>query len=653
MQKTLRLLFALLLLLSTQSVLADNLKTVLMPGKLIQGHIKQEEVCENCHKPFDKAAQSTLCADCHKDVKKDIAEKRGFHGKQEAKKECKECHTDHKGRGADIVNLNEKTFKHNQTDYPLKGAHAEDKVNCKDCHKPKVKWRDAPGTCIGCHKKDDKHKNSLGDKCADCHSEKNWKEIKFDHNKSDFPLKGAHAIEDKVKCNDCHKDTRFKETPKDCFSCHKKDDKHKSLFGTKCESCHEEKDWKTTHFNHEADGHFALKGAHNTAKCEACHKAFKEDLPKTCIGCHRSDDVHKGSLGEKCESCHNERTWNTSNFDHDKTKFPLRDKHRTKCESCHKTGQKFEKVPMDCMSCHAKDDVHKGRYGVKCQDCHDAKDWKKPTFDHDRDTKYKLKDKHKAAKCDSCHKGDLYKDKLKTDCYSCHKADDVHKMAFTSNCEKCHSERAWKTTSFDHTRDTKYVLKGKHIPAKCESCHKPAPAPQKLPSTCYECHQADDVHKGSEGKNCEKCHSETTWKVKDFDHNKTKFALLGKHISVECKKCHDKGSFKEAKSDCWSCHKKDDVHKQRLGTLCADCHNARDWKIWDYDHTKRANYKLEGGHSKVACEDCHTRIFTGKVFASRSCVSCHADDDIHEGGFGQQCERCHVVSAFKNVKVHF
>jgi hypothetical protein len=645
------LLYCLLVISLTAN--ADSIKSVLMPGKLIQGHIKQEDNCENCHKHFDKASQSNLCADCHKDIKKDIAEKRGFHGKQEAKKECRECHTDHKGRDADIVNLNEKTFKHDLTDYPLKGAHATDKVACKDCHKPKIKYRDTQSTCVACHKKDDKHKNALGDKCADCHIEKSWKDIKFDHNKSDFPLKGAHADEQKVKCSDCHKDTRFKETPKDCVSCHKKDDKHKGLFGPKCETCHQEKDWKTTHFDHEAEGHFALKGAHASTKCESCHKAFKEDLPKNCIGCHRSDDKHKGSLGEKCESCHNERSWNTSNFDHDKTHFPLRDKHRSiKCEACHTGGLKFDKLPMDCLSCHKKDDVHKGKFGEKCATCHDAKDWKKPTFDHNRDTKYKLIEKHKAVKCDACHTGNLYIEHLKSDCQSCHTKNDPHKSVFGSNCEKCHSERAWKITSFDHTRDTKYPLNGKHASAKCESCHKPSTLKQKLPSTCYECHQADDVHKGGEGKKCQDCHTEATWKVKSFDHNKTKFPLLGKHGSVDCKKCHQTGTFKEAKSDCYACHKKEDAHNQRLGTLCEDCHNARDWKVWDYDHTKRANYKLEGGHAKVPCLDCHKQTFLGKVKQSKSCMSCHKDDDVHEGGFGLQCERCHVVDTFKEVKIH-
>jgi hypothetical protein len=652
MKSIFRTLYFICLFLTIPLVQADTIKSVLMPGRVIQGHIKEEDNCENCHKHFDKEAQSTLCADCHKDIRKDIADKRGFHGNAQNKKECKECHTEHKGRDADIINLNEKTFKHDLTDYPLKGAHTDDKVVCKDCHKPKIKYRDAPSACIGCHKKDDKHKNTLGDKCADCHIEKNWKEIKFNHDKSDFPLKGAHADEVKVKCNDCHKDTKFKETPKECYACHKQDDKHKGLFGSKCETCHVEKDWKTTHFDHALEGHFALKGAHASSKCESCHKAFKEDLPKTCIGCHRNDDKHKGTLGNKCESCHNERTWDISNFDHSKTDFPLKDKHRkVKCEECHTTGLKFEKVAKDCLSCHKKDDTHKGKFGEKCETCHDAKDWKKSTFDHDRDTKYKLKDKHIKVKCESCHKGNLYTEKLTTDCNSCHKSDDPHKMVFGSKCETCHSERDWKVTSFDHTRDTKYVLKGKHIPAKCESCHKPAPASKKLETTCIACHLADDVHKGSEGKDCKKCHTEVTWKVKDFDHNKTKFPLLGKHGPVECKQCHITGDFKNAKSDCFSCHKQDDIHKQRLGTLCEDCHNARDWGVWDYDHAKRANYKLEGGHSKVECLACHQQIFVGKVKQSKTCISCHQDDDVHERSFGMQCERCHVVKSFREVKI--
>ena len=160
------------------------------------------------------------------------------------------------------------------------------------------------------------------------------------------------------------------------------------------------------------------------------------------------------------------------------------------------------------------------------------------------------------------------------------------------------------------------------------------------------------MHKGSEGKKCEDCHTEATWKVKDFDHNKTKFPLLGKHGPVECKKCHLTGKFKEAKSDCYSCHQKDDKHKKQLGTLCEDCHNARDWAVWDYNHDKRTKFKLDGGHKNVACLDCHRSAFTGKVKQSSTCFSCHSSDDVHGGSFGPQCDRCHVNTNFREIKVN-
>ena len=633
---------------------ADTIESVMMPGKVIQGHAKWEDSCQKCHKRFDKEAQNTLCKDCHKDINIDIAQKRGFHGKMKSGKSCFECHTEHKGRGADIVNLDEKNFKHSQTEFMLKGGHLNDKVACKDCHKPRVKFRDAPTTCIGCHKKDDKHKGSLGDKCLDCHVEKDWKDVKFDHNKSDFPLRGAHA-ESKVQCKDCHKDNMLKETPKDCYSCHKKDDEHKGVFGQKCADCHIDKAWKETTFNHTKDAHFALNGRHDVVKCSSCHKSAGQKLPQSCIGCHRNDDKHKGTLGEKCADCHNERSWGKTDFNHDKdTKFPLLDKHRAaKCEACHTSGLKFEKVAMDCYSCHKKDDVHKGKLGEKCQDCHNARDWKKAIFDHDKDTKFPLKGKHKPAKCEACHIHGL-EEKLKSGCNDCHQKDDKHKATFGTSCEKCHVETDWKTTNFNHTRDTKFVLKGKHIPAKCETCHKPPPAPAKLSptSTCLTCHERDDIHKGDLGKKCEECHTESTWKVKDFDHNKTKFPLLGKHGAVDCKKCHIDSKFKGAKTDCYSCHVKDDKHKKQLGTLCEDCHNARDWKVWDYNHNTRTKFKLEGGHKDVDCLDCHKTQYFGKIKTSTSCYSCHSADDVHAGSFGPQCDRCHVITNFKEIKVN-
>lgn len=562
--------------------LADSFEGMLMPGNVVAGHAKLETECGKCHAKFNKAGQSKLCLDCHKDTAADIRQKTGFHGRLK-ENDCRMCHTEHKGRKANISSVDENNFNHNQTDFTLKGAHKGPKITCKECHKPGIPYRKAPHECIGCHKKDDTHKGSLGAKCETCHNEKDWKDATFDHAKTKFPLLGKH---DEVKCKDCHKDTNYKETPKTCIGCHRKDDEHKGRFGEKCQTCHTERDWKTILFNHDKNTKFALHGKHRSTDCESCHKAplYKEKLRTTCIACHRPDDVHKGSLGEKCETCHNERTWTAT------------------------------------------------------------------SFNHDMDTKFPLRDKHKSAKCQSCHSGANFKEKLPLNCYGCHKKQDEHKGKYGEKCETCHGEKAWKPSHFNHDRDTKYALRGKHFKAKCETCHKGSLYKEKLSSTCYDCHQTDDKHKGQEGKKCEQCHSEKDWKETNFDHAKSKFPLLGKHYKVECKKCHLSLQFKDALSDCHACHKKEDVHKRTLGTDCARCHNSRDWKIWDFNHDKDTKFKLDGAHKPLECMACHIQPIEKNIKRLRTCYDCHSGDDVHESNFGRQCERCHVTSSFKKIK---
>ena len=248
------------------------------PGDLIQGHSKLDNECTKCHKQFDKAAQSGLCKDCHKDIAKDISAKRGFHGHIKEEKACKECHTEHKGRDARIADFDTKNFDHAQTDFLLKDKHLDEKVKCKDCHFSGKKYRDAPVICNGCHKKDDKHKGGLGTDCAKCHMVKDWKTTSFDHDKTDYKLLGKHVD---VKCASCHIGNKYKDTPKLCNSCHKKDDKHKGGFGPKCESCHIEKSWKEILFDHDKKTKYPLLGKHRPPlKCSSCHKGdlYKDKL---------------------------------------------------------------------------------------------------------------------------------------------------------------------------------------------------------------------------------------------------------------------------------------------------------------------------------------------------------------------------------------
>ncbi len=557
---------------------AQSLEGVLMPGKLIAGHAKLEGECTNCHVRFDRAGQDRLCLDCHKDVAADVRRKAGYHGRMKTQP-CRTCHTEHKGRDANIAPLDEALFDHSQTDFVLRAAHADPKLTCRSCHVPKTKYRDAPTPCASCHKKDDVHKGTLGAACADCHTERNWKEARFDHDKTRFALVGKHRP---VPCRDCHRDDRFKDTPLACVACHKKDDKHKGQFGDKCEPCHSARDWPDMLFDHDRDTKYPLRGKHRQVKCESCHTGhlYRDKLQTDCIACHRKDDKHLGTLGDSCADCHTERNWKETRFDHNKTRFPLRGKHdQIECKACHKSAV-FKDAPMACFACHKKDDKHKGSLGEACGDCH--------------------------------------------------------------------TERNWKDSKFDHAK-THFPLRGKHRVVKCEDCHRDSNF-KETPSACFACHKKDDVHEAQQGQKCELCHGEEDWKKATFDHGRSRFPLLGKHLVVECKKCHLTPRFKDAKSDCLACHEGDDTHKRRLGPQCDACHSARDWKVWDFNHDTKTRFKLDGGHRGLGCYACHRTATNGKPSLPMTCVSCHATDDVHDGSFGKQCDKCHFTSSWKQLK---
>ena len=188
---------------------------------------------------------------------------------------------------------------------------------------------------------------------------------------------------------------------------------------------------------------------------------------------------------------------------------------------------------------------------------------------------------------------------------------------------------------------------------QCKACHIDLKHYRDTPMDCHACHKKDDKHEGQLGQKCENCHSDRDWKVARFDHSPTRFPLLGKHAPVKCADCHKTLRYKDAPRDCYGCHKKDDKHKLTFGVACESCHNARAWGIWDYDHTRRAKYQLDGAHAKLACETCHTRPApAGKPSAEvgNTCLSCHRRDDKHDGAFGSVCEQCHSTDNWKRIR---
>ncbi|MFZ5544283.1 MAG: cytochrome c3 family protein, partial [Pseudomonadota bacterium] len=430
--------------------------------------------------------------------------------------------------------------------------------------------------------------------------------------------------------------------------------------GAACADCHTEASWKQARFDHDKT-RFALTGRHAQADCADCHKTKGDykSAPRTCIGCHRKDDEgakgHKGRYGDKCESCHGTKGWKPSSFVHDAdTRFALRGAHRsTACSDCH-TGPLYQqKLPTGCNGCHARDDKHKGTLGTDCAACHTEKSWKERSrFDHDK-TRFPLLGKHVQARCEACHKSADFK-AAPRECVECHRAEDKHAGTLGTACADCHNERDWKTTTgrFDHDK-TRFRLRNKHAaPLACTACHADSKHMRDTPTACASCHTKHDKHEGQLGKECERCHDDRSWKVPHFDHARTRFALLGRHLAVACKDCHATPRYRDARSECIACHERDDKHKRAFGTRCDGCHNARAWPLANFDHDKTA-YRLDTTHRKLACEGCHRQPAPpGKPAAAigSTCIACHRKDDVHDGGLGARCEQCHVSASWKKVQ---
>lgn len=392
---------------------------------LEKNHIKVQ--CDACHDNKTKYRDTkSKCIDCHK--------KNDPHYGHLGEK-CSDCHKD--------TTWATNSYDHNKTKFPLKGKHQ--KLVCSSCH-PSQRWKKTPVKCVACHKINEVHDNRFGDTCDNCHIPEDWKRSTHDHNKTKFPLKGKH---EKVSCDKCHtqKISKEEKTEKTCIECHKNDDDHKGIYGTKCENCHTTKGWKKVTHDHNKTK-FPLKGKHAKVSCDKCHNRpiGEKKLRMDCFACHQFGDAHRGKQDNECDRCHNQESWSTDVFfDHDLTNFPLIGQHAiVTCEECHLSNV-YKGTKKDCVSCHKSQDKHEQTLGPKCASCHNPNSWKLWHFDHDTNSKFKLKGAHVGLSCRSCHqepqKNEL---KLPTDCFSCHYQDDEHRGNFGSLCERCHETKSFK-----------------------------------------------------------------------------------------------------------------------------------------------------------------------------------------------------------------
>jgi hypothetical protein len=200
-------------------------------------------------------------------------------------------------------------------------------------------------------------------------------------------------------------------------------------------------------------------------------------------------------------------------FDHGRdTKFGLKGLHKKlACNDCHRSSIKNMKKRDKCIDCHKQADVHKGKQGKKCDQCHVEEGWdKKLTFDHGL-TAFPLMGQHAVMVCEECHVDKVYNN-TNQECKACHRKNDVHEGRFGGECETCHNPNDWKIWIFDHEKQTNFTIDGGHEDLVCEDCHtRSSGSSIQVSKACEGCHRNDDVHRGGFGRQCQRCHTTTSF----------------------------------------------------------------------------------------------------------------------------------------------
>jgi hypothetical protein len=227
-----------------------------------------------------------------------------------------------------------------------------------------------------------------------------------EHQKSRYPLDGAHAL---ASCQSCHTRAaegsaeavslgtarvRMRPAHAACIDCH--GDPHAGRFSpggarphaAGCLACHSLAAFRPSTYDGRAhaDCVFPLEGAHRAVPCQKCHAELDKgqggstlkgaaDLrslrfdsrSRACKDCH--DDAHRGQFAARkdkgaCESCHDFKSFvPASRFDHDRdSAFKLQGAHaHTPCAACHRATRSatgtvlitYRPTPTRCASCHA------------------------------------------------------------------------------------------------------------------------------------------------------------------------------------------------------------------------------------------------------------------------------------------------------------
>jgi len=349
--------------------------------------------CNRCHTSGNYSKIPAECVSCHQSDYNGTTNPN--HTSLNFSTTCNDCHSLNPGwKPAEYKN-------HDALSFPIySGEHNGEWNNCSDCHTNSSNY--AEFTCTNCHEHskgdmDDEHGGISGYEyssaaCYACHPTGS-KEGGFDHNKSAFPLTGAHTTTD---CASCHTNG-YAGTSNVCASCHTTDynqttnpNHNTTNISNDCAACHTSNpDWKPATFPTH-NNYYVIAGAHVsiTNDCAACHQGNYTNSPNTCYGCHKqnydqsTNPPHLAAqFPTSCEECHTQNVWIPSTFNHDGQYFPIYSgEHKgewNNCAECHNNSSNYA-VFTCTTSCHPQSEANKDHEGVNdysynsaaCFECH-------------------------------------------------------------------------------------------------------------------------------------------------------------------------------------------------------------------------------------------------------------------------------------------
>lgn len=204
----------------------------------------------------------------------------------------------------------------------LSKYHSNLENNCKECHAP---YQGVVGEqCVTCHaaqteilKKQNTSFHSSITSCTGCHFEHQGKDAsitKMDHTHlalvaSEMLVRRPNAQSNgsalllflRSTEKNYHGTNIAAEKALNCVTCHANQDKHRSLFGSDCSSCHESSKWSISSFRHPSPA---------SRDCSQCHQA-----PPSHYMMHFKMISQKIAGAEhatvtQCYACHQTTAWN-------------------------------------------------------------------------------------------------------------------------------------------------------------------------------------------------------------------------------------------------------------------------------------------------------------------------------------------------------